>query len=136
MTVTAFSSVSLDPPLVLICTSSKSYTHALITEAGVFAVNILAAGQESVANRLAGRDKVVERFEGIEHELGGLGCPLLAGALATIECRVVQDVNAGDHVVYIGSVELCAMTERDPLLYHRNDYRGIVHGRRRDPRPT
>ena len=134
MTVTAFSSVSLDPPLVLICARSTSYTNARIAEAGVFAVNILAAGQEDISDRFAGRSEVTDRFEGMACTDGPLGCPLFDEALAAVECRVVQVVEAGDHVVYIGAVGSAVVTGRDPLLYHRNGYREIIHGRRRSPR--
>lgn len=135
MTVTAFSSVSLTPPLVLVCASSKSLSNALIAETSLFAVNILSAGQEHISDRFAGRgDPSRPRFEGIEYELGPLGCPLLRDAVATLECRVVNAVTAGDHVVYIAAVEDTSVTERDPLLHHRNGYRQIIHGRRRTPR--
>ena len=134
MTVTAFTSVSLAPPLVLVCAGSKSYMHALLCKSGVFAVSILAAGQEALANRFAGRDGVTDRFEGIAYGEGTLRCPLLEGAVATIECRVVQNVEAGDHVIYIGAVEHTSVESRDPLLYHGNDYQQIIHGRRKAPR--
>ena len=129
-TVSSFSSVSLQPPLVLICLDRGGNTNALIAGAQRFAVNILAAGQEAISNRFSGDDGAVDRFEGIAYRAGSYGAPLLEGALATLECTVVQSVDGGDHTVHFGQVEGTDVSGRDPLLYFRSGYQKIVYGRR------
>jgi flavin reductase (DIM6/NTAB) family NADH-FMN oxidoreductase RutF len=120
LTVTAFSSVSLEPPLVLVCIDRRSETHAGF-ERGAFAVSLLAEGQESVSQRFAcgGPAKFAE---------GGLakgesGLLLVPGALAHLECRVHGSVPGGDHVIYVGLVERVAVFEGRPLLHHARGYR-------------
>jgi flavin reductase (DIM6/NTAB) family NADH-FMN oxidoreductase RutF len=125
MTVSAFSSVSLDPPLVLICADRSSNTHELIQQAGTFAVSILATGQELLSDRFASKKEEHRRFEGLDCETGATGCPGIPGAVATLDCRVARSVDAGDHVIYVGEVVGSAVTERAPLLYYRGRYRSV-----------
>jgi flavin reductase (DIM6/NTAB) family NADH-FMN oxidoreductase RutF len=125
MTVSAFSSVSLEPPLVLISADKCSNTHELIREAGVFAVSILAQGQEALSDRFASKKEEPRRFDGLDCRLGATGCPHLPAAAATLDCRVFRSVDAGDHVIYLGEVIDSSMTEQPPLLYYRGRYRSI-----------
>lgn len=122
LTVTAFSSVSLDPPLVLVCIDRRSEAHAGF-ERGTFAVSLLAEGQEPVSRRFAcgGASKFAE---------GGLlagesGLLLVADALAHLECRVTAAVPGGDHVIYVGLVERASAREGRPLVHHARGYRRL-----------
>jgi flavin reductase (DIM6/NTAB) family NADH-FMN oxidoreductase RutF len=125
MTVSAFSSLSLDPPLVLICVENRTsiYEH-LNEEGGFFAVNILAEDQELVSRRFATKD--TDRFDGIGYTTGATGSPILTGALAFVECRVVNAYPGGDHTIFVGEVEAMGATEGKPLAYFRGGYSKLV----------
>jgi flavin reductase (DIM6/NTAB) family NADH-FMN oxidoreductase RutF len=126
MTVSAFSSVSLEPPLVLACADKASNTNPLIARSGSFAANILAAGQEQLSNRFATTGNEAVRFEGLECKRGPSGAPWLPGALAVMDCRVSAAHDAGDHVIYVGEVLDVDFSDRDPLLYFDARYRGLA----------
>jgi len=126
MTVSAFSSVSLVPPLVLVCADKSSNTLGVIDAGGCFAVNVLAAGQEALSNRFASKQDEHRRFEGLETRRGETGAPLLPGALVALDCRVVAAHDAGDHVIYVGEVASAELGEGEPLLHYAGRYRGMV----------
>jgi flavin reductase (DIM6/NTAB) family NADH-FMN oxidoreductase RutF len=127
MTVSAFSSVSLVPPLVLVCADKSSNTNTLIQKSGAFTVNVLAAGQSALSNLFADKKREAIRFDGLDCEQGATGCPRLPGVLAVIDCRVHEAVDAGDHWVYIGAVEAAEIeSTREPLIYYRGGYKGLV----------
>jgi len=128
MTVSAFTEVSLEPPLVLICADRSSNTRPLIDAAGVFAVNILARDQEALSNRFASKKEESRRFEGLECDVGTTGAPLLPGAVANLDCRVVAVHEHGDHVVYLGEVEALRCFDREPLLYFGGGYGSFERG--------
>ena len=123
LTVTSFCSVSLDPPLVLVCVDERSETHAGFRESGTFGVSVLAEDQEDVSRRFAWGGSA--KFENAELIEGAGGVPLVAGALAHVSCQVVAAHPAGDHTIYVG--EVVALTSRPgrPLLYHRGRYRRL-----------
>jgi flavin reductase (DIM6/NTAB) family NADH-FMN oxidoreductase RutF len=123
LTVSAFCSVSLHPPLVLVCVDHRSETNAGMRESGLFAVNVLAEGQEEVSRRFAapGRAKV----EGFPFASGKLGLPLVPGALAHVECRVRSFHDEGDHAVWVGDVRALSAHPGRPLLYHAGAYRAL-----------
>ena len=125
MTVSAFSSVSLDPPLVLVCADKASNTHPVIAEGRVFAAHILAQGQEGLSHRFASKADEWRRFEGIDWKSGVTGAPILPGALAVLDCRVVAAHDAGDHVIYVGEVESVLLSEAEPLLWYGGRYRSL-----------
>src|SRR5919204_4902987 len=100
MTVSAFCSLSLQPPLVLMCIAHDATMHPVLCEASHFAVNILAAEQEAVARRFA--EQVDDRFDGIGYERVTTGAAILDGVLAFVECRVVDRHPGGDHTIVIG----------------------------------
>jgi flavin reductase len=125
MTVSAFSSVSLDPPLVLVCADKASNTHPVIAEGRVFAAHILAQGQEPLSHRFASKADEWRRFEGIDWKTGATGAPILPGALAVLDCRVVGELDAGDHVIYVGQVESVHLSEAEPLLWYGGRYRAL-----------
>ena len=128
MTVSAFTEVSLDPPLVLVCADKTSNTHPVIAGGKVFAVNILARGQEELSNRFASKKEEHRRFEGLSCETAATGAPLIPGALAALDCRLVAQHDAGDHTIYIGQVEELRVSEGEPLLYYRGGYRSLAEG--------
>jgi flavin reductase (DIM6/NTAB) family NADH-FMN oxidoreductase RutF len=126
LTVSAFCSVSLHPPLVLVCIDHRSEANAGMRESGLFAVNVLAEGQEDVSRRFAapGRAKV----EGFPFLEGGHGLPLVPGALAHVECRVRSFHDEGDHAVWVGAVRSLATHPGRPLLHHAGAYRRLEMG--------
>lgn len=127
MTVNAFSSVSLKPPLVLFCATNGTRTLALIEAAGFYAVNILGQHQVNVSERFAGRQlEDIDRFAGLEYRDGVTGCPLLEGAVAWLECRVVSATPTGDHTVLVGEVQNLQPGEGRPLLYFARQYHGLA----------
>jgi flavin reductase (DIM6/NTAB) family NADH-FMN oxidoreductase RutF len=125
LTVTAFSSVSLDPPLVLVCIDRRSEAHAGF-ERGTFAVSLLAEGQEAVSQRFACGGPAKFAAGGLAK--GESGLLLVPGAIAHLECRVHASVPGGDHVIYVGLVERVAVFEGRPLLHHARGYRCLERG--------
>jgi flavin reductase (DIM6/NTAB) family NADH-FMN oxidoreductase RutF len=125
MTATAVCSVSVEPPLVMACINQSANTHAAVDGSGVFALNILPASEQELAQRFASSEG--DKFEGVDVDEGPTGAPLLAAALAHCDCRVERSVSAGDHTIFIGRV-LCAASREDgarPLLYFRGDYGSV-----------
>jgi flavin reductase (DIM6/NTAB) family NADH-FMN oxidoreductase RutF len=124
MTVSAFSSLSLDPPLCLICIDRVASLHGHLREGGHFAVNVLAEDQEAVSRRFASTEWR-DRFQGVSTRDGVTGAPLIAGAVATIECRVVSAYPGGDHTIFVGEVVSATTSEGGPLLYYRGRYANL-----------
>ncbi|MEE2679580.1 MAG: flavin reductase family protein [Myxococcota bacterium] len=123
MTVSAFSEVSLDPPLILVCTDKSSHTHQVIEKGGVFAVNVLARGQESLSNRFASKQDEWTRFDGLDIDALETGAPVLRGAVGAYDCRVAAAHEAGDHVIYVGRVAgIHVDAAAEPLLYQSGRY--------------
>jgi flavin reductase (DIM6/NTAB) family NADH-FMN oxidoreductase RutF len=120
MTVASFASLSLHPPLVLVCIERAVKTHDAIAAAGRFAVNVLEQNQAELSNRFASR--VDDKFAGVETRSGQLGVPLLANALMAIECRVRDQMPGGDHTIFVGEVESVETAEGTPLIYYRSGY--------------
>jgi flavin reductase (DIM6/NTAB) family NADH-FMN oxidoreductase RutF len=131
MTANAFSSVSLDPPLVLVCVKAFSEGADLIRENGIFAVNILAAEQEPLSRYFASKDRPRGRdaFADIAHKTAASGSPVLDGAVGYLDCALHAGHDAGDHVIFIGEVLALDFTyEVAPLLFHAGGYRFIKDG--------
>ena len=127
-TVSAFAPVSLEPPLVLVCLEREGRMAELVPATGVFAVSILDRTQEFLAERFAGRAPVPDpRLTGVSHGLAANGCPVLAGALAWLACRVVGVHEGGDHLIVVGEVEESSVgpDSDDPLLTYEGRYRGV-----------
>jgi flavin reductase (DIM6/NTAB) family NADH-FMN oxidoreductase RutF len=125
MTANAFSSVSLDPPLVLVCVIRGTKGAETISKNGVFAVNILTAHQEPISRYFASRDRPGGRaaFSSVPHLLAETGSPVIEGAGAFLDCRVVDEHEAGDHVIFIGEVlALGFESEFSPLMFHGGRY--------------
>ena len=131
MTANAFSSVSLDPPLVLVCVKSFSEGANLIRENEVFAVNILAAEQEPLSRYFASKDRPRGRdaFSDIAHQTAASGSPVLDGAVGYLDCALHATHEAGDHVIFIGEVLALGFShEVKPLLFHAGGYRFLNDG--------
>lgn len=125
MTVSDFTSVSLDPPLVLVSADKKARTLELINDGKCYAINILAADQQDLSNLFASKEREDVRFEGLEYETGVTGAPLIPGAIANIDCRLVATHEAGDHILCIGQVEDVRVVEGAPLVYFGGRYREL-----------
>ena len=125
LTVSAFSSVSLHPPLVLVCVGHHSDAHDPLAQSGIFGVSVLAASQQEVSRRFAWRGP--EKFDGFVLEHGETGALLVPGAVAHLECAVVAAHQAGDHTIFVGEVKALRASPGPPLLYHGGAY-GRVEG--------
>ncbi|MGW3119577.1 flavin reductase family protein [Streptomyces sp. NPDC001107] len=130
MTATAFMSVSLDPPLVLVSLRDGSRMDDLLDEQPLWAVSVLSESQRHIAGRFAMKGRISDRllFEDIPYVRGkATGAPLVGGALATLECRTEQRVRAGDHTLVIGRVLTAEVPSADggPLAYFRGRYRQL-----------
>ena len=124
MTVSAFASVSLDPPLVLVCIGDDATIAGAVAEAGHFAVSVLAENQEAVANRFATSD--TDRFAGTAVVRGITGLALIDGAVVHLECAIVARHRGGDHTIVVGEVlAATAVEDGHPLVYQLGGYRRI-----------
>ena len=123
MTVSAFCSASLEPPLVLCCIGHEASMYDAMAQATHFAVNILAEGQEAISRRFAEPES--DRFDGLGYSRGLTGVALLEETLAHVECRVVERHEAGDHTVYVGEVVAAQARNERPLLYYRGGYAAL-----------
>jgi flavin reductase (DIM6/NTAB) family NADH-FMN oxidoreductase RutF len=120
MTVSAFCSVSLEPPLVLICIEKTASAHEALTTAPAFVVNILSAKQEQIARRFSIVD--IDRFEGVGFSRSRNGTAVLDDVLGVIECSRFALHDAGDHTIIVGEVEAGRAEIGAPLLYYRGGY--------------
>ena len=123
-TANAVTSVSLDPPLILICVDKTADSYPAFQESGVFVVNVLAEEQEDVSRRFATKGK--GKFDGVGYRLDESGCAVLENSIAHVECRIVQTHDAGDHTIYVAEVESGDARELPPLLFYRGGYRKIA----------
>jgi flavin reductase (DIM6/NTAB) family NADH-FMN oxidoreductase RutF len=131
MTANAFSSVSLDPPLVLVCVISQSEGSEHIRRNGCFAVNVLRAEQEPLSRYFASRDRPRGRdaFGEVPHRVAASGSPVLEGAIGYLDCRLHTSHDAGDHEIFIGEVlELGFDPDGEPLVFHGGGYKLVAAG--------
>ena len=120
MAASSFTSVSLDPPLVLFCAGKNSSTWPRIQAAGNYCVNILGDDQEVLSRQFAGKG---DKFSGVGWRKGPSGSPVIESALAWIDCRIESEVDAGDHVLVVGRVlDMGAKDNGGPLAYFRGGY--------------
>ncbi len=126
-TASSVASLSLTPPMMLVCLNKESTTGQAVRRSGVYAVNVLSQGQAQLARTFAAKGG--DKFGGVSYWPGQLGVPLLAGALAHIECRVTEQVSGGTHTVFLGEVESAAAEEGNPLAYYRGDFGRFEFGR-------
>jgi flavin reductase ActVB len=120
MTASAFCSVSLDPPLVLVSIAHDATIHPVLLEQDELAISVLTASQEAIARRFA--EKLDNRFDGIGFNRAVTGAPLIEGALATLEGRVVHRYSGGDHTIFVAEVIAASATIDEPLVYYRGGY--------------
>ncbi len=120
LTANSLCSVSLEPPLLLVCVDKRAESHPAFQRSGIFAVNILGHEHQDLSRRFALSGG--EKFSDVSHRDGVTGAPILDGVLGTIECRVVAVHDAGDHTIYVGEVEHLDATEGEPLLFFRGKY--------------
>ena len=121
MTVSAFCSVSLDPPLVQVCVDHAASLYAALAVSTRYGVSILASEQEALSRRFATAEST-RRFDGIGYRRGESGVLLLDDALAQLECRIVASHATGDHTMFVGEVESATVRNARPLLYYRGGY--------------
>ncbi|MDQ3219841.1 MAG: flavin reductase family protein [Acidobacteriota bacterium] len=124
ITVSAFCSVSLDPPLILICVEKTTGSHYAIEQSGIFVVNVLNASQSELSERFA--STLPDKFDDIDFVMGINGIPVLADSLANLECRLKNTCDGGDHTIFVGEVERAMIRDGDPLVYFHGDYRVVV----------
>ena len=125
ITVNSFTSVSLDPPVVLICIDNKARSYGFLPEAGVFAVNVLSQQQDRICEYFARRhapnpeDELAE----IPYHDGVTGCPLIDGSIAYVECRIIGKQDVGDHAIFLAEVVTATLaSDEPPLLFFRGRY--------------
>jgi flavin reductase (DIM6/NTAB) family NADH-FMN oxidoreductase RutF len=125
LTCSSFASVSLDPPLILVCVDHKAQSFNALRDAERFAVNILSTAQEAVSRRFA-TSKITDKFEGVPHAVSDLGLPLLHESLAHLECTTVSKHVEGDHTIFVGRVERISVPGGEPLLYFKGRYERLA----------
>ncbi len=125
MTVSSFTSVSLEPPTVLVCLNKATFTHQLVKQSGAYAISMLAADQEALSNRFAGLEpEVIDRFNGLAVTMAVTGSPLLPGALAWLDCHVTESMDTSTHTIFVAEVDYAHIDpEAVPLVYHNRGYR-------------
>jgi flavin reductase (DIM6/NTAB) family NADH-FMN oxidoreductase RutF len=121
LTANAFTSLSLDPLLVLVCIEKNADTYECVRQSQTFAVNILNAECERLARRFAAWE-VDRKFDGLAHHEEQTGAPILDEALAWVDCRVHSEYDGGDHSIFVGEVIAGDAKEGTPLLYYRGGY--------------
>ncbi|MEU9857953.1 flavin reductase family protein [Streptomyces sp. NPDC047974] len=127
-TASAFSSVSLDPALVLVCLDNRANCYEAFDQSPGFVVHVLAEGQEDLAGHFA--RKGADKFAGLGVDLSPSGLPLLPDALVRMECRTERRIPAGDHLILIGEVMEAQTGDGDPLVYYRSNFRRLADGSR------
>jgi len=128
MTVSSFTSVALEPPVIVVSLQKDSRTHGLVSESGAFAVTILAEDQQEISDIFAGRVPDAEdRLAGLETETLETGVPFIKGGLAYLDCRVTQAIPAGTNTLFLAEVVAARGDgEGNPLVYHDRDYRKLA----------
>jgi flavin reductase (DIM6/NTAB) family NADH-FMN oxidoreductase RutF len=122
LTVNALCSVSLEPPLILVCVDRLAESHDCIVKHGAFGVNVLEDGRGEYLSRRFAEPQVDRKFTGIAFGSGATGVPILDEALAFLECRVARTMPGGDHTIFLGEVLEADAREGHPLVYYRGGY--------------
>ena len=123
ITVSAFCSVSLEPPLILVCIEKDTGSHHAFGQSGAFVVNILHEDQEEISNRFASHP--ANKFAEISYHLGIEDLPVLDNVLVNLECRLHNSYEGGDHTIFVGEIERATISEEKPLVYWHGDYRNL-----------
>ena len=120
LTANAFASLSLKPPLVLVCVDKAAHCYSCFEGSKIFAINVLGEGQEEISRRFA--TKGLQKFNGIPWRKSESGLALLDGAIGHIECKVVSSYEGGDHTIYVGEVLRAKTTGDRPLIFFKGKY--------------
>ncbi len=123
ITVSAFCSVSLEPPLILVCIENNTGSHYAFEQSNSFVVNILREDQQHLSNRFA--SYLPDKFAEVKYHLGIDDLPVLEDILANLECRLVNSHASGDHTIYIGEIERATINDDKPLVYWHGNYRKL-----------
>lgn len=123
-TASAFSSVSLDPALVLVCLDNRANCFDAFDKSEGFVIHLLAQGQEGLAGKFA--SKGADKFAGTDVRLSERGLPLLPGALARLECRTERRIPGGDHLILIGEVHHADQGDGEPLVYYQRGFHELI----------
>ena len=123
LTVSAFASVSLEPPMILVCVDKRAGSHSAFTESGAFVVHILAEEHEHHSNQFASHSS--DKFDGIEYRNGIAEIPILENTLVALECRLAHAHEGGDHTIFVGEIERAEIKDGNPLIYWQGDYRKL-----------
>lgn len=123
LTVNSFTSLSLNPPLVIVCVDKTVDCYSCFEDSKVFAVNVLGEDQEEISQRFA--TKGIEKFEGVKWRMGEKGSPLLDGVIGAIECKVAQSYDGGDHTIFLGEIVKATAQGDRPLLFFKGKYQRL-----------
>lgn len=123
ITVSAFASVSLEPPMILVCIEKTTGSHYAFQESEFFVVNVLAEEQEDLSNRFA--SPIPDKFDGVNLRFGLGEIPVLEDALVTLECRLAYSHEGGDHTIFVGLIERSEIKDENPLVYWQGNYRKL-----------
>jgi flavin reductase ActVB len=129
LTATSFTSVSLAPPLVLVCLDRLAATRDAILEHGAFTASLLSRGQQFLADRFSGQAPAADpAWREVPHRLGANGLPIVEGAVAWVECRVQSSQEAGDHDIVVGAVTAVGRGGGEPLIHWERGYWSLSKG--------
>lgn len=123
LTVSAFSSVSMNPPLILICIQKSTHSYHAFEESKSFVVNILSDSQKEISNQFAFKHE--DKFSGIDYKIGVLNIPVLDNCLVNLECTLKHSYDGGDHTIFVGQIENAVVNEKNPLVYWKGNYRDL-----------
>ena len=123
LTVSAFASVSLEPPMILVCVHKRAGSHYAFEESGHFVVNILAEEHAAHSNQFAAQ--TADKFDGITYQNGIADIPVLENSLVALECRLAHAHEGGDHTIFVGEIECATINAGKPLVYWHGDYRKL-----------
>jgi flavin reductase (DIM6/NTAB) family NADH-FMN oxidoreductase RutF len=123
ITVSAFCSVSLEPPLILVCIDKEAGSHHAFEQSKAFVVNILREDQQFLSDRFA--SQMPDKFENVKYRAGIERLPVLEDVLVNLECRLVNAHDSGDHTIYIGEIVVATVNDGKPLVYFRGEYRKL-----------
>ena len=123
ITVSAFCSVSLEPPLVLVCIDKTTGSHPAFEFGGAFVVNVLSEDQEHLSNHFA--SGIADKFDHIEYRQTTDGIPILEDVLVNLECRLIYMHEGGDHSIFVGEIQNVVIRDGKPLLYFQGDYKSL-----------
>ncbi len=128
MTANALTSVSLEPPLVLVCVDKSADSHDIIERSGIFAVNILSREQEQLSVAFAIKEgEAAHRLGDVPHHTRATGAPVIDGSLAYLDCRVVERYSGGDHTIFLGEVvDAGSLDDERPLIVYQGRYLGLA----------